>query len=130
MNPLILLELAGRITDTLVRSPSVPVAPADKPVVREAVAEAIVKDPVILNELNGEKPSQSRVLWGNGIAAAGTIISGLVPVAQAFGLITEEEGSAIIQGFGTIVALGGVAYSVYGRLATGLKPLFSRKASV
>jgi uncharacterized membrane protein len=128
MNPSTFLELAGRITDRLVQSPAVPVAPVNRPEVREAVREAIAADPVLKNELNAEKPSQSRVLWGNGIAAVGTIISGLIPVAQAFGFVTEEEGAAIVQGFGAIVALGGVAYSVYGRLASGLKPLFVAKA--
>jgi hypothetical protein len=128
MNPLILLNIAGRIADRLVLSPAAPVAPAARPVVIEAVREAIAADPVLKNELNAEKPIQSRVLWGNGIAAAGTIVSGLVPVLQVFGVITEEEGTAVIQGVGAIVALGGVAYSAYGRLASGLKPLFSRKA--
>ena len=127
MNPLIFLDLAGRIADRLVQSPAVPVTPPSRPVVVEAVKEAIAADPVLKNELNAEKPIQSRVLWGNGIAAAGTIISGLVPVAQAFGLITEQEGLAIVQGFGAVVALGGVGLSVYGRLASGLKPLFSKK---
>ena len=126
MNPIVFLELAGRITDRLIQSPAVPVTPPARPVVVEAVKEAIAADPVLKNELNAEKPIQSRVLWGNGIAAAGTIISGLVPVAQAFGLITEQEGLAIVQGFGAIVALGGVGLSVYGRLASGLKPLFSK----
>jgi hypothetical protein len=126
MNPLTLIELAGRITDTLVRSPSVPVAPADKPIVREAVKEAIAADPVLKNELNAEKPVQSRVLWGNGVAAVGTIISGLVPILTMFGAITEQEGNTVIQGFGAVVALVGVAYSAYGRLASGLKPLFNK----
>ena len=126
MNPLIFLGLAGRIADRLIQSPAVPVSPPARPVVIEAVKEAIAADPVLKNELNAEKPVQSRVLWGNGFAAAGTIVSGLVPVLQVFGVLSEQEGAAVIQGFGAVVALGGVAYSVYGRLASGLKPLFSK----
>lgn len=125
--------LAEKVLDRLIASPQTTVTRAEAPVVRrevqEAVKEAITTDPVLVNELNGEKPIQSRVLWGNGIAAAGTIVSGLIPVLQLFGVITEEEGTAVIQGFGAVVALGGVAYSAYGRLATGLRPLFSRKTA-
>lgn len=127
MNPLIFLDLAGRIADRLIQNPAVPVTPPARPVVIEAVKEAIAADPVLKNELNGEKPVQSRVLWGNGFAALGTIVSGLVPVLQVFGVLSEEEGAAVVQGVGAVVALGGVAYSVYGRLASGLKPLFSKK---
>lgn len=135
MNPLILIDLASRIADRLIQSPSVPVSPPAKPVVVEAVKEAIVTDPVIINELNAEKPIQSRVLWGNFFAAVGTFLTGFLPVLVALGVLTPDESRQILDGWGAIVsaigavmAIGGVAYSVYGRLATGLKPLFSRKA--
>ncbi|WP_457091417.1 hypothetical protein [Microvirga sp. P5_D2] len=138
MNPLVFLELAGRITDRLVQSPSVPVTPTARPVVVEAVKEAIAADPVLKNELNAENPIQSRVLWGNfiaGIGALPTAIIGLLPILVVLGVIDQGQADIVrdginsaVQGVGGLVAIGGVVYSAYGRLASGLKPLFSRKA--
>ncbi|WP_457094831.1 hypothetical protein [Microvirga sp. P5_D2] len=71
MNPLIFLNLAGRIAGRLVQSPSVSVTPTARPIVIESVREAIAADPVLKNELNAEKPIQSRVLWGNFVAGLG-----------------------------------------------------------
>lgn len=130
--------LTNAIVENLILKPSVPVDRSNsvivRPEVREAVAEAIVTNPVIINELNAEKPVQSRVLWGNFFAAVGTFLSGFLPILVAIGVISPEEGRSIIHGwgatvssFGAVVAMGGVLYSVYGRLASGLKPLFSRK---
>ena len=143
MNPLLIPvigTIADKIIDRLIKSPSVPVDRQNtvivRPEVREAVAEAITRDPVIVNELNAEKPIQSRVLWGNFFAAIGTALAGFLPLLVALGLITQEESQQILNGWavivqagGAVVAIGGVAYSVYGRLASGLKPLFSKKLS-
>ncbi len=136
---ILLNTLVNAITEKLIQKPTVPVDRSNvgivRPEIREAVAEAITTDPVIVNELNGEKPIQSRVLWGNFLAGVGTTLAGAMPLAIALGILTPQEGQAILDGWGAIVSAGGavigmcgVLYSVYGRLASGLKPLFSRKA--
>jgi len=103
------------------------------PIVETIVKEAVASDPVVANKLNGEGPIQSRVLWGNAIAAVGAGIAGFIPVLTTLGVLTPEEGSTVVNGVnsltvaaGSVIALGGVAYSAYGRLASGLRPLFSR----
>lgn len=124
--------LVNTITERLIQKPSVPVdrsnAGVIRPEIREAVAEAITKDPVVLNELNGEAPHQSRVIVGSSTAGIATVVAGLMPLAQYLGLVTDQEAVVITQGISSLVALWGVGYAIYGRLASGLKPLFNKKA--
>jgi len=132
--------LVDKVTEALVRTPDVPVSPQNtvivKPQIREAVIETIQSDPVLKNELNAEKPIQSRVLWGNffaGVGALPTAIIGFLPVLVALGILEPGQAAevrdginATVQGVGGLVAIGGVVYSVYGRLKSGLAPLFSK----
>ena len=94
--------------------------------VGQAVAEKVVAqvttDPVVKNEMNAEPWWQSRVAIGSIVAALGVV---LPPLLALFGVDTSAD--KIVE-FGTaIVTLGGALFALYGRLATGLKPLFSRK---
>jgi hypothetical protein len=92
MKPLVILDIASRVTEALVKSPSVPAVAGDRPQIREVVQKAIVTDPVLINELNGEKPIQSCVLWGNfiaGIGALPTAIIELLPVLTVLGFWTS-----------------------------------------
>lgn len=129
--------LVSKITEALVQAPGVPVSRENsvvvRPQVREAVIEVLEQDPVLKNELNAEKPVQSRILWGNSIATIGTFLAGILPLFVALGLITQEESQQILDGWavigqaiGVVLAFGGLAYSFYGRLASGLKPLFNK----
>ena len=132
--------LIDKVTEALVKTPDVPVSRENvvivKPQIREAVVDVIQSDPVLKNELNAEKPVQSRVLWGNFIAGLGslpTAIIGFLPVLVALGILEPGQAAevrdginATVQGVGGLIAIGGVAYSVYGRLKSGLAPLFSR----
>ena len=94
--------------------------------VGQAVAEKVVAqvttDPVVKNEMNAEPWWQSRVAIGSIVAALGVV---LPPLLALFGVDTSAD--KIVE-FGTaIVTLSGALFALYGRLATGLKPLFSRK---
>ena len=90
--------------------------------VAEKVVAEVTADPVVKNEMNAEPWWQSRVALGSIVAALGVV---LPPILGLFGIDTSAD--KIVE-FGTaIVTLGGALFALYGRLATGLKPLFSRK---
>lgn len=129
--------IAEKVLAKIIQSPAVPIdreqAREIAPQVREAVRDAITNDPVLVNELNAEPPRQSRVVWGSSLATVGSVVAGAIPVAVALGIISPEQGQAILDGWtsiipalGAVVALGGGIFSLYGRLAKGLKPLFSK----
>lgn len=122
-------QIASQVVGALIRDPLTPGHQSNAPVMQQVVESALAANPVLVNELNGEAPVQSRVLWGNGIAGVGTVVAGFLPMMQLFGWVTADESSAILSGIGSVAALAGVGISVYGRLATGLRPLFSRKSA-
>lgn len=123
------IETMGpRIIDEIRRQP------AGRPMaeVVEAVAPAIEQiarqNPEIKNNLNLEKPVQSRVVVGSTIALIAslfTAIAQLLGMFQDFDLTTFDFAMA-----GALLgAIWGSGYALYGRLASGLKPLFSRRKS-
>lgn len=113
----IFTQLAATIAGALVQQPNIPVRPSDIPMVKETVAEVLANDPVLLNEVNGEAPLQSRVTIGNAIAAVGV-------VAGLFGFqLSPDTYQTIVQGATAAFTLGGIGYSMYGRWRKGLKPL-------
>lgn len=88
----------------------------------ERVVNEVTNDPVVKNEMNAEPWWQSRVAVGSIVAALGVV---LPPVLSLFGIDTSAD--KIVE-FGTaIVTLGGALFALYGRLASGLKPLFAGK---
>jgi len=85
MNPLIVLDIASRIADRLVQSPSMPVEATEKPVVKATVAKEL--QPVIEHLTNNEPWYRSRVTWGaifailGGVASIGTMLANGVPLS-------------------------------------------------
>jgi hypothetical protein len=102
MTPLIVLDIASRIADRLVKSPSVPVEAAEKPVVRVEVAKELT--PVIEHLTNNEPWYQSRVTWGAIFAILGGIAT--IGTAAANGETSMEvystAGMSILGGIGTL----------------------------
>ena len=109
MNPLILLDVAGRVAESLTRSPYVPVQKADAPVVKEEVAEVLQKEvaPVIEHLTNNEPWYRSRVTWGaifailGGVATIGTMAANGVPLSW------ETYGTPALSIWGGVQALYG-----------------------
>ena len=93
-----------------------------KEAVVEEFKEEVEKNPELQNELNLEPLSQSRVVRGNVAAAVATLITSAIIILRALGVdipFGETEVAAIVAAVG---ALGGIGYSIYGRVASGLKP--------
>lgn len=92
------------------------VAPVTETVVNKAVQQ-IANNPVMVNATNSEPWYQSRVVLGavTTLLSSGFAIGALISVRS-----TDAELYAlpIVTGFGA-------AFTLYGRLKTGLKPLFS-----
>lgn len=112
--PLIVSKLAGKVSK----------AEADN-IAAQTVQEIVAKvtaDPVLRNEISAEPWWQSRVALGSIVAAIGVLLPTILRVLG----IEASEGD-IVRHLDAIVTLAGALYALYGRLATGLKPLFSRK---
>lgn len=87
----------------------------------QQIVTQVAADPVLKNEMNAEPLRQSRIMWGAVIAAFGVL---LPPLLRLFGLdISAEE---IVSYGGALVTIGGLVYVVYGRVKSGLRPLFSK----
>lgn len=111
--PLIVAKLAGKVSK----------AEADS-IAAQTVQEIVTKvtaDPVLRNEISAEPWWQSRVALGSIVAAIGVLLPTILRVLG----IEASEGD-IVRHLDAIVTLAGALYALYGRLATGLKPLFSR----
>lgn len=111
--PLIVAKLAGKVS----RKEADDIAAQTV----QAIVTQVTADPVLKNEMNAEPWWQSRVALGSIVAAIGV----LLPTAlRLFGI--EAKESDILRHLDAIVTLAGALYALYGRLASGLKPLFSR----
>jgi hypothetical protein len=135
-NARIITTIAATVAGALASSPAVAVERNDKPVVETIVQNAVAANPVLVNQLNAEAPVQSRILWGNTIAGIGAAIVAALPVLVLLNFITQEQADLlrdsigrVIEGLGGVAVIGGLVYSTYGRLASGLKPLFSGKTA-
>lgn len=84
--------------------------------------------PEVVNELNAEAPYQSRVVVGSSAAALGVIVRASVEVLNALGFVNidGETTEYVIEVGAAAITLWGAGYALYGRLRTGLKPLFWR----
>ncbi len=103
----------------------------------EDLIRTVEADPVIRNELNAESPLASRVLWGLGIAGSGAVGLASIPLAQlmtaiatvliAFGIDFPAEEQALWVAAGdSAVTIAGLVYAAYGRLRSGLAPMWPR----
>lgn len=111
--PLIVQKLAGKMSRKEADDISAQV-------VKEIVTQ-VTADPIVKNQMNAEPWWQSRVALGSIVAAIGV----LLPTAlRLFGI--EADEASVLKNVDAIVTLAGALYALYGRLASGLKPLFSR----
>lgn len=97
---------------------------AEVPALIEAALSRAKADPVIQNEVNAENPLRSRVVTGS---SASLLMAGALLLDQwnngTFNLTDQE----------TLISLGIVltaAYALYGRLRSGLAPMWTRILSV
>lgn len=112
--------LGGLLTDALTGNSNLPAKVVTK-VVKEVVAKAS-DDPVIMNQMNMEAPHQSRVVVGSTIGMVGGLF---VATGHLFDMY-QTGNFDIEMAFAEVTIIWGFAYALYGRLANGLKPLFSR----
>lgn len=85
------------------------------------IERAIAADPTIKNDNSLEHWWQSRVIWGQ-------MINGVALIVGPLGLVlTSEQQQAIVLLIWGILQGGGMFLTVFGRLKSGLMPLFSRK---
>lgn len=94
------------------------------PTVEEATAKiatraatTVTADPVIQNQMNAESPIQSRVVVGSSASLFGVAAMILAQFYPDYDWVTL---------FAAIPVVWGAGYALYGRLASGLKPLFHR----
>jgi hypothetical protein len=109
MNPLLIPvigSIANKVVDRLIASPA-PVRPADAPVVRQEVANAVA--PVIEHLTNNEPWYQSRVTWG----AIFAILGGIATIGTA---AANGESSMEVYSTASMSILGGIG-TLYGRWA-------------
>lgn len=113
--------------------------------VGQAVAEKVVAqvatDPVVKNEMNAEKPWQSRIAVGASLVLAGelpsvdvlggaidTLLVPAVGFVNLFGAHLAPPTPGIVTSYlSAAMVVGGAGYVFYGRFVSGLKPLFSGK---
>jgi len=105
MTPLIVLDIAARIADRLVKSPSVPLEAPEKPVVKVEVAKEL--QPVLEHLTNNEPWFRSRVTLG----AIATILAGASSLTMA---IANGETNMEIY-ITALVGIGGGVTTLYGR---------------
>lgn len=122
----VIKNAVAKAVDKVAASPYIPeVNKADAVPVATAIIEALGQDPQFRNATNSERPIQSRVVVGSSTAIIGAL-GILVPIAaQAIGVqITTPR---VVEVISAVLVLWGPIYALYGRLASGLRPLFSRK---
>lgn len=102
--------------------------PGGKPLDKQAtqtlieVAQELAKDPAFQNATNNERAVQSRVTVG-GIQGFVGGLAFLLPIVLGKLGVQVTEGY-LLQLFGAIMAVWGPIYTLWGRWAPGLKPLF------
>lgn len=116
----------AKAVEKVAESPAIPqVNRSDAVPVAKAVIEALGKDPQFVNATNSERPIQSRVVLGSSATIVGAL-GILVPIAaQAVGI--KVDTPRVVEVLSAVLVLWGPCYALYGRLKSGLKPLFSRK---
>lgn len=88
------------------------------------VVKRLEQNPVVVNEVSAEKPYQSRVAVGSTIGMIGAL---LVAGDHLWTMLASGEINIAIA-TAELTTVWGLGYALYGRFASGLKPLFSRGA--
>lgn len=83
-------------------------------------ATTVIADPVVKNQMNAESPIQSRVVVGSTVSLGGVAVVLLTQFVPGYDWATVIAAIPIVWG---------AAYALYGRLASGLAPLFHRWAN-
>lgn len=91
----------------------------DNKVSEVAVKAAAAAEPIVTNAMNAEQPWQSRVIVGSSIAGLAAI-KALLDMWQS-GQFDVNTGST------AIATILGIAFALYGRLRSGLRPMFTKK---
>lgn len=84
--------------------------------------EAILANPVVKNEVNAEQPIQSRVVVGSTVALIGAFFTSGGLLIEMYRSRNFDVNLISVQ----LATMWGSGYALYGRLTTGLKPLFSK----
>lgn len=99
------------------------IRPSSLPALTNAVAAQMAKDPAVANQMSTEHPAKSRVVVGSTLALIG---GGFLGAAQLVAMFKTGTIDVELAG-GALAAILGAAFSLYGRLRTGLVPLFTRR---
>ena len=91
--------------------------------IAKKIEREIASNPVAVNELSAEAPYQSRVAIGSVVSAIGIVVP---TVSKLLGY--DVDSNEIVQFLNAIVILWGAGYALYGRFASGLAPLFSKRS--
>jgi hypothetical protein len=134
----ILTSILGAAVQAVARDQTAPViTPLNAGLVEAALVEKAASIPEVVNAVNAEPLVQSRILWGLGIAGSGATGLAAIPIAQlvaAIALVVRplglefppEDQAVWVDAGNGIVTIAGLLYAGYGRIASGLKPMWSR----
>jgi len=93
------------------------------PAITDATVTRVQSDPKLQNATNQEHPVQSRVVVGSTLALVGGAFLGAAQLVEMF-----RSGSIDVEmAGGALAAILGAGFALYGRLRSGLAPLFTRK---
>lgn len=112
--------ITAAVTRVLSDKKEVKLSAADKREIAAEVVEIVQTNPVVKNEVNAEAPVQSRVGWGGMTAFLSSL--GIVMVQLTSNPFMQYDWAILMP---ALAGVWGGFYALYGRFATGLKPLFS-----
>jgi hypothetical protein len=115
----------GKAMEAVAADPGNKLAQKDVASATIVAAKALAENPVAVNATNQEPWYASRVLVGNSAASVGIVMNAGVLLLRGVGFHIEDSSVAwlteVIAAFFTVA---GVLLSFYGRLKSGLAPLF------
>jgi hypothetical protein len=101
---------------------NVPINPSDAAGLAVEVATEMAVDPKMVNTMNAEPLTQSRVAIG---ASSATLLGTVTAIAIIWDQISRRDFEPTTLGSSLAVVLA-AGYSLYGRLAKNLPPLWNR----
>lgn len=119
MNPLIGMIL-GNVIEGALRGAFAQPGSINPSTIAAETVRRVGKDPVVVNQMNAEPAYKSRVVVGSGAALAAAI--GAVLVQVATNEFPNYDWTVLGPALATVFGTG---YALYGRLKSGLKPLFA-----
>ena len=104
---------------------NVPIEPRDAGQIAVEVATEMAKDPEMVNQMNAEPLTQSRVVMG---ASSATLFGFISASMIVWDQVRRRDFDPTTLGPAIAVILA-AAYALYGRLAKNLPPLWNRKGT-